>query len=102
MLRSWPPSTSTVNTSVLRPRRAAVRPAAKPAMPAPITATSNDCSTISRSVNLLQCLDRRTAARQDLPSRDNHQDRYAGNVGIDVRLDQQEAAADQQHALRVG
>src|SRR5262245_6505140 len=49
MLKSWPPSTSPVSTNVLRPTRALVSAAVRPAMPEPTTATSN-CSATSSSI----------------------------------------------------
>src|SRR5580704_2698847 len=41
MLISWPPGTSPVRTSVFLPRRAAVTPAVRPAMPPPTITTSH-------------------------------------------------------------
>src|SRR5580692_920359 len=46
MLMSWPPGTSPVNTSVFRPRRAAVTAAVKPAMPPPAIATSHSVANV--------------------------------------------------------
>src|SRR5580704_15265048 len=44
MLMSWPPGTSPVRTSVFRPRRTAVTPAVRPAIPPPAITTSNSVS----------------------------------------------------------
>src|ERR1700719_2228930 len=45
MLRSWPPSMSPASASVLRPSRALVSAALKPAMPQPAITTSNSAAT---------------------------------------------------------
>src|ERR1700722_1171641 len=46
MLMSWPPGTSPVSTSVFLPRRAAVTPAVRPAIPPPAITTSNSVANV--------------------------------------------------------
>src|SRR5580692_2092981 len=46
MLMSWPPGTSPVRTSVFLPRRAAVTPAVRPAIPPPAITTSNSVANV--------------------------------------------------------
>src|ERR1700730_12531082 len=46
MLINWPPGTSPVRTSVFLPRRAAVTPALRPAMPPPAITTSHSVANV--------------------------------------------------------